>query len=210
MKRTWWAVALSLGLAAAGAAQDRPSAERPQGDPPEKSDRAETPDLRPGEMGRRGRTLVPLKVQVVLTRHQGEKRVASLPYTMSVTAGGIPARLRMGVQVPVSTKMVDTPNAPSSWQYRDVGVNIDCSAEAIEGGRFSVSLTLEQTAVYVAGDKPEASWQSLPVGTQPMFRTFNARFNPILRDGQSQQFTLATDPVSGEVIKVEVALAAVR
>src|SRR4029453_19407622 len=50
---------------------------------------------------------IPLKVTVVLSRYQGEKRVSSMPYSMGVMASGYGSApkttLRMGVDVPVTT-----------------------------------------------------------------------------------------------------------
>ena len=43
-----------------------------------------------------------------------------------------------------------------------------------------------------------------------MFRTFNVSLNPTLRDGQSIQAVASTDPVTGEVVKIEVTLNVVR
>ncbi len=45
--------------------------------------------------------IIPVKVQLVLTRYQGDKKVGSLPYTLVVNANGPRAQLRMGSQVPV-------------------------------------------------------------------------------------------------------------
>ena len=46
------------------------------------------------------------------------------------------------------------------------------------------------------------------VPTVPILRTFKATFSPILRDGQ--QHTSATDPINGEVVKVEVSVTAIK
>ncbi len=86
---------------------------------------------------------VPLKVTVVLSRFQGEKRISSMPYVLGVMASGWgpgpKTTLRMGVDVPVTTTVFggDNKTAPvSSYSYRSVGTNIDCGAtfdEAIAG-----------------------------------------------------------------------------
>lgn len=196
MKRSPWCVALvGLTLSAAGAAaQDVPAPDRPAADKP-------APD-RP----ERGVAVVPLKVQILLTRHAGGQRIASLPYTLTVTAGRREwARLRMGVEVPVITSAGEA--ATKSVQYRSVGVNLDCMADRLADGRFSLSVTVEQSSVYVSEpEKRGGAPSDAPLGPQPMFRTFKANFNPVLRDGQTELFTVATDPVSGEQSRVEVTL----
>ena len=39
-----------------------------------------------------------------------------------------------------------------------------------------------------------------------MLRNFRSQTNVILRDGQSVQYVAATDPVSGELLKIDVTL----
>ena len=74
--------------------------------------------------------VTPLKVSVVVSRFQGEKKLSSLPYTLSVNAGSR-ATLRMGAKVPVMMMM--TANMPKDLpqggpvQYQDVGTSIDCN-----------------------------------------------------------------------------------
>ena len=45
---------------------------------------------------------LPLKVQLVVSRHAGDKKISSLPYTLWVTANAKQTTsVRMGVQVPI-------------------------------------------------------------------------------------------------------------
>ena len=67
-------------------------------------------------------SVIPIKLQVLLTEHDGTKKIASLPYTMSLTAtpeskppGGF-TQLREGVRVPVLT---GSKTGESSMQYID-------------------------------------------------------------------------------------------
>src|SRR5205823_7489760 len=75
-------------------------------------------------------TLVPLKVQLVVSRHAADKKViSSLPYTLWMTANRRnTTSVRMGVQVPIATGAlsVSKEGVPApSYQYRDIGTNID-------------------------------------------------------------------------------------
>src|SRR5216117_1658466 len=79
--------------------------------------------------------IIPLKVQIVISRYQGEKKVSSLPYTLSVNANLNKTSMRLGSQVPViSTSFTQATaenkdNKPlQSYQYRQIGTNIDCAA----------------------------------------------------------------------------------
>jgi hypothetical protein len=153
------------------------------------------------------RPLVPLKVDLVVSRNAGEKKVSSLPYTLWVTANTERSSLRMGVQVPVPSTRVagkDDP-PPPAFSYRNVGTNIDCSARSIADGRFNVQITLNDSAVQFDGKESRGTAQGLP-----SFREFSSSFTLLLRDGQTATYTSATDPVSGETLKVDVTLAVLK
>ena len=156
-------------------------------------------------------SMVPLKVTVVLSRFQGEKKISSLPYTLFVTANDAEfTRLRMGTQVPVPTTVLsqgkDTTMAPvQSYNYKDVGTNIDCRASSGEDGAYKIMLTVADSAVYFP-DKSEAMATSSMVTGAPAFRSFNASVDVLLRDGQTVQYTSVVDPVSGQTIKLEATL----
>jgi len=151
---------------------------------------------------------MPLKVQVVIGRYQGEEKISSMPFTLSLN-GAPPnnhANLRMGSKIPVVMMLmtnVPPKDAPASGpvQYQDVGTNIDCSATAIDDGRFMVSISVEDTSVY-----PERG----PGSGNPSFRSFRAGDTMTLRNGQTAQFTAATDKISGEQTRVDVTLTVVK
>ena len=157
---------------------------------------------------------VPLKVEIVVSRYQGEKKISSIPYTLAVVAAaggrGEPARLRMGVDVPVPRSVATEGTAPqTSYTYRSVGTNIDCAARALEGGLFKLDLTVADTAVFVPEKDGGSAAQSRVSGV-PAFRTFTSNFNLLLKSGQSAQHTAATDPVSGEVLRIDVTLTVLK
>jgi hypothetical protein len=160
---------------------------------------------------------VPLKVTVVLSRYQGEKRVSSMPYILGVMASGWGAgpktTLRMGVNVPIPQTVFnagsgDGKSAPvSSYSYRDVGTNIDCGATFDEAvpGIFQLAVTVSDSSVGLDTPKGGAAAPNMP-----SFRNFNSAFTALLRDGQTMQYTSATDPVTGEVMKIDVTAAVMK
>jgi hypothetical protein len=167
--------------------------------------------------------IVPLQIDVVVARYVGEKadkKVSSVPYSLSVNAiegppGARPlTRLRMGGRVPIPT--MAPPTDPSGKPitggvnagpvtYQDVGTNIDCRAGVLRGGLFDVSLTLEESSVAANPPVP-----GVPNSTLPVLRQMQATNNLVLKDGQTRQFTAATDRITGEVVKVEVTLKVVK
>jgi Bacterial type II and III secretion system protein len=149
-----------------------------------------------------------LRVQLTVSRYQGEKKISSLPYTMTIHADERNrnvgrANIRLGTQVPITTmsRASGDANAPMvpTVQYRDVGTNIDCIATALEDGRFRLDLTVEDSSVETA-----AAVGGTP--TNPAFKSFRTNDSLLLRDTQSAEFSTATDKVNGDVWKVNVAL----
>ncbi len=201
-------VALVFAVALASTVDGRAQA-KPEAQPPTKSPAAVTP----------------LKIQVVISRYQGEKKISSLPYALSVTGGGGPDRtlqgptfigrsnLRMGTKVPVvmmappsidGKPIKDLPTA-GPIQYQDVGTNIDCQVWALDDGRFRVEIGIDDSSIY-PDDKDTAGASK----GSPSFRSFRASDAMILKDGGTAQFTTATDKVNGEIVKVDVTLTVVK
>ena len=158
---------------------------------------------------------VPLKVQLVVSRTQGNKQISSLPYTLSVVANdNDKTSLRMGVDVPIQQTGSGAATGGlatipvSSYSYRSVGTNIDCSARTLEDGVFKLDLAVEDSSVFVPDQESAATTsRTLPM---PSFRKFQSTFNLLLKDGQTAQHTAATDPVSGEVLRIEVTLTVLK
>jgi type II secretory pathway component GspD/PulD (secretin) len=191
--RTIFACALLAGLSADAALLAQEAQEKPA--PPQQS-------------AAKGMT-TPLRVQIVLSRYQGDKKISSLPYTLSVNTGA-KTSLRMGAQVPVAmVSGKDAMNPMKTYSYRDVGTNIDCSAAPVaDEGRFRIELTIDDSSVY--GDDQSAGGIPKATSDAPVFRSFRITNTLLLRDGQSLQFTTATDKVSGEVVKTDVTLNVIK
>ena len=151
----------------------------------------------------------PLKISVTFTEFEGDRKVKSLPYTIVVIADGRPPKsvVKMGSRVPVYA------GKEYGMQYLDVGTNIDCQASRTKDNKFDIRLNLERSwvegNVAVAVD-PGASLQSSGQFPEPILRQFKSELSLILRDGQTVESSFATDPLSGKVFKVEVALNVVK
>jgi len=199
------AFALTLaGLAATGRAQETA-----------KPDVAKAPEP---ATSRPKKVPVMLRVQITIARYQAERKLASVPYTVLLTTDEKRVRLRMGVEVPIavtsSSKSADTPSsAVTAFQYKNVGTNIDCWAEDRSGdGLFQIGLGVENSSIYSTTEAGTAGGlnETGLAPDRPMFRTFNVSLNPTLRDGQSIQAVASTDPVTGEVVKIDVTLNVVK
>ena len=186
-------IALAAPLAAAAQEKEKPApAPAPKASPP----------------------VMPLKLQITISRYQGEKKISSMPYSLSMNAAAQPpnnfANLRMGTKIPVmiasavDAKLPDGKPIPQAIQYQDVGTNIDCRATALDDGRYLLSITVDDSSVY-----PD---EQLPGGSKgnPAFRSFRASNWMVVRNGETGQFTTATDKVTGETVKVDVTLTVIK
>lgn len=158
--------------------------------------------------------LVPLKVQILLTRFKGEKKVSSLPYLLGVTANdGMRTSLRMGVDVPVMTTTFKGPDSipqPASWSYRSVGTNIDCRADSVLTEVYKLQITVADSSIHLEPSQAATAERRAVAADVPAFRSFNSTFTVLMRDGQTTQYTSAVDPVNGEVMKIDVTLTVIK
>jgi hypothetical protein len=182
------ALALVAPLAPSALAQEKPA-------PPPVQERA---------------AMVPLKLDIVISRTAGEKKISSMPYSLWVTAnapaGGALTRLRMGVTVPVLATVFAPKEGESqpmrSYTNRDIGTNIDASASTAADGRYAVGITLNESGL---GAKVDGA-----VEGAPLLRNFTSQFYLLLRDGQTATYSSATDPVTGETLNVQVTLSVLK
>jgi hypothetical protein len=195
MSNRWMAAALLFALwPSMAAAQEKPAPD-PQPTP-------EPAAAQPREAGPQ----VPLKVSVVISRDRGEKRVGSLTYVLGLVANGPRTTLRMGSDVPIVQNVISPAGAvrQQSYSYRSIGTNIDCQASTASNGLYRLQVTVADSSVHLdAADKAAVPAR---VADVPMFRTFNSSFSILLRDGQTTEYTSATDPVTGEVMRIDITL----
>lgn len=181
----------------------------PSEDPPPPPAAAKTaPERAPAA----SRTMVTaLMLDITISRYQGDKRLSSVPFTMAVTSERQRSTLRVGGDVPVPTMSVPSPRdadatlKPTGFTYRSIGTNIDATAMEAGGGRYRVDLLIEESSVYPSSD---AAKEGIMAGA-PAFRSLRAQNTLMLKDGQSLEFTAASDRISGEVARISVKLTVV-
>lgn len=164
---------------------------------------------------------IPLEIQVVISRYQGDKRISSLPYVLSLKSSPISQRrgdygavLRLGSRVPIRTQMFAPPPTDAkpttpvtSVNYENVGTNIDVGATALEDGRFEVTITINESSVVT---DPQDLKATPVIDSHPVFRSYQSTNTLFVKEGATTQFTAASDRVSGEVVRVEVKLTVVK
>jgi hypothetical protein len=190
------AATLVLAMTTAIAAQDSSGQEKPApatGSPKPPAAAPEKPaPARPPQ--------IPVRIQLVLSRYQGEKKVSSVPYLLWLTTAESTTRLRMGVKIPMYSG--------GAYSYQDVGTNIDSNVNIGPDGMFKVNLTVNDSSVYFPD--PARQGTGIPPATAdtppPAIRSFTSTFTILLRDGQTGQYTSAVDQASGEVLKIDATL----
>jgi hypothetical protein len=186
---------LALLVGTSGRAQSEPEETPPPAPAAEK-----TPTATP-RRGVAGRT--PARVTVVVSRYDREVRTSSQPYVLEAVTEA-KATLRIGVEVPIN--MGATPGHPAPpVQYRTVATHIDVFLFPADRGRFKLDLSLDQSSVAPAREGGEA-----PTVGAPRFRTFRWASSLVLKDGETRQHVAATDPVTGESVRVDVTLNVVK
>ena len=180
MKKTVLMMLALVGFSALGAAAQEPA--KPKPDP-----------LTP--------SVTPLRVQVVLSEYDGDKKVSSLPYTFTVNADERRARpgslIRSGSRIPIATVKEQ---GKEQLTYMDIGTNLDCSATLQEDGRYKLQMTMDRSSI-----SPET-----PAGGNPVIRQFRVDLNPVLKDGQTVESVASADPLSGHVYRVSVTLNVIK
>jgi hypothetical protein len=151
-----------------------------------------------------------LRVQVIISEYEGEKKISSLPYILDVSwnAHSSFSSLRTGLRVPIAGASKD-----AQITYIDTGTSIDCSPMGESEGLYLMRLSADRSWPAVSGEAnrtANAIPSNLSFGPQPIIEQFRAELNLALRDGQTVTSTVATDPVSGHIIKIDVTLNEVK
>lgn len=139
-----------------------------------------------------------LRVQVTIVRYAGDKKTASLPFTLWVNANDEPTMLNAGQSVPIpsphfaSAGAANTP--PISYTFQPVGTRITCQGTATADGRFKLTLGIRDS--YPAPAKTSGEIVSL--------KSLETHNSLVLRSGQTAEFVASTDMVTGEVTRIEV------
>ena len=151
----------------------------------------------------------PIRLQVIFSEYEGDKKIGNLPYTLIVEAKdntyGARSSIRMGLRVPIE---IGSAGGSKQIQYMDIGTNVDGQAMKLEDERFRLTISVEKSSLYAAeqAQKPISLGGRELSNEQPTTQQFRSQIELLVRDGQTLQATVATDPVTGHVTKVDVTL----
>ena len=151
---------------------------------------------------------IPLKITIVLHEFNDKQEIATLPYEVSVSATDSREKARgsgrVGTRIPVMT-------SKEQFTYVDIGTSYDCAVSTLGDGRFRIETTIDRSSVSVT-DAKDIKAKSIPTESpeNPRINSLRLAFDVILHDGESQEASVATDPLTGHVWKVEVRLKALK
>lgn len=166
---------------------------------------------------------LPVQVDVVLTRLQGQKVTSSMPFVLMANAmprQGSATSIRMGVDVPVGTSTSNvtqtsgatgsspraTATAKVATEFRNVGTDIDAIVTRTSETKFAVSLNIRDSSIFTSDQTKMPNTLVDPTA----FRTFSASNTLDMLDGQTRLFGIATDKITGETLRIEVKLTVLK
>ncbi len=153
------------------------------------------------------RTVTALRVQLVLSRYKGEQKLSSRPYMMTLV-NNRQTTLRQGTEVPIAVATFDKEQGPAtSYQYRNVGSTITCTADPVEAGRYDLQVAVEDSSL---GDTRTVGPVNQKAVEAPVFLTRNVSGHALVRDGETVALYSATDATNGEVTKLDVTLTVLK
>ena len=149
--------------------------------------------------------LVPIKVQLSISRYEGERRVSNLPFSVALNANERQnVSIRTGASVPFVT-------GDGKVSYSNVGTQLTLSANRQSDGRFNLFVSVDDSTMT---PKRALTPAAVPTGQdaaiESYLRSFSTSAHVLLRDGQTMELTAATDKMTGEAVRVEVGLAVVK
>jgi hypothetical protein len=146
-----------------------------------------------------------IKLHVVLARFEGEKKLSSFPYTLSLVPGQS-GSIRAGAEVPVPTTSFtpassgDKAAATPAYTMQQVGSQVDATVTPTADGKFNLKLNVT--------DRSIGSAQSTQgrVPNVPSFKNMVSNSQAIISNGETIQFTASSDPASNETFRIDVTL----
>jgi hypothetical protein len=155
---------------------------------------------------------VTLKVTVTISRWDAEKKVSSSPYVLMVVpsygkraedgSDGDSTTVQMGSETPVPSSNVTNGVAVASYQYKNLGTNINVAARPVDDGKYNISVGVQ--------DSQLGAPQTIAGGPVARYLTFRSNNRLTMRDGQTVQYAVATDTITGQVVKLDVTMNVVK
>ena len=142
-----------------------------------------------------------LRLQFQETRQRGDVAGTSRTSSLLLHADAGSARLFVGTQLAITQNEKDA----TTTNFKNVGLTARVGVVALPDGRYRLDAEYEDSQK--RGVTVERAPGPVTAGN-PVLQVVKARSGFVLREGESVPFASATDPVTGEVVRVELSLAA--
>ncbi len=107
---------------------------------------------------------IPVKLQVVISTFEGDRKVSSIPYTLLATANGGQVTFLNGTNVPIQI------SGDGKITYTNIGTNITCTVTT-EAGNFKIAINFDEKSVTAAKTPAAAAGTpTKPLGTPDVSR----------------------------------------
>jgi hypothetical protein len=141
-----------------------------------------------------------LRVEFKETRQKSETATAARSYVLLLHADSDSASVFVGPVVAMTTSDQGT----LTTQFKNAGVNAQVSAATLPGGEYRLQVEFEDSAPLGSG----GGVTGIRAADNPILSVVKSRSTLRLREGQTVVLASAVDPVTGEVVRVDVTLAA--
>jgi len=142
-----------------------------------------------------------LRVQFQETRQQGEATPASRPWSLLLHADAGRARLFIGTMAAITWSEKDGPTTI----FKNVGVTAEVTVTTLPDGRYAVDGWFEASQ---RRRMPTGPGEAPVTAGNPILQAVQAQARLTLREGETVPFASAVDPVTGEVVRIDLALVA--
>jgi hypothetical protein len=136
-----------------------------------------------------------LRVQFQETRLRGESTTVTRATTLALHADAEGASVSVGSQIPISVAGKEVPTTV----IKGVGVEGRAKVKTLPDGRYRLEARFEESSVLEAGGGAAPT-----SGDNPILLVVRGESTLVLREGETVPFASAVDPVTGEVVRVDL------
>jgi hypothetical protein len=140
-----------------------------------------------------------LRVQFQETRLRGESTTATRATTLALHADAEAASISVGSQVPIAVAGKDA----TTTLMKNVGVQGRAKVESLPDGRYRLNAHFEESSVLAP-----SGGAAVTSGDNPILLVVRGESALVLREGETVPFASAVDPVTGEVVRVDLTVTA--
>lgn len=144
-----------------------------------------------------------VRVQFLLNRSRGEKKIASRPYSVLLQPGEEQAAsLFSGSQVPLRTSY----QGQATVMLKEVGVKTTCAARLFPDGRYRLDVSFDDGSLSGPQGEKDNGRATIKGDYTPVWRVFNGQGRLFVRDGETVPLISAIDPETADTVEVAISL----